>query len=313
MARLVYLGTPEVAVGPLRALVESGHDIGLVVTGEDKRRGRGRLETANPVKQAAEQLGLEVSHRVPDVTTVGAELGVVVAFGALIKPDVLAQVPMINLHFSLLPRWRGAAPVERAILAGDIETGVCLMAVEEGLDTGGVYARRTVVVEEGETAHRLRSRLARLGAEMLVEALSDLPASLGRLQAQQGEATYAAKITPQECELDFARSAVELERVVRVGRAWTTWDGARLGVLRARVVAPGAGHVPRAGDLGIAGLTSDQPRAEFHQPRAGLRPGSLTGRVVATGDGGLELIEVQPAGRRAMAAEAWLNGLRPSG
>ncbi|MGH9302613.1 MAG: methionyl-tRNA formyltransferase, partial [Acidimicrobiales bacterium] len=170
MARLVYLGTPEVAVGPLRALVESGHDIGLVVTGEDKRRGRGRLETANPVKQAAKQLGLEVSHRVSDVTTVGAELGVVVAFGALIKPDVLAQVPMINLHFSLLPRWRGAAPVERAILAGDIETGVCLMAVEEGLDTGGVYARRTVVVEEGETAHRLRSRLARLGAEMLVEA-----------------------------------------------------------------------------------------------------------------------------------------------
>ena len=136
--RLVYLGTPEMAVPPLRALVAAGHDVALVITRADRRRGRGGATSPSPVKAAAVELGVPVSHDVDDVLTAGAELGVVVAFGRIIKPHVLAALPMVNVHFSLLPRWRGAAPVERALLAGDTETGVCIMDVEEGLDTGGV-------------------------------------------------------------------------------------------------------------------------------------------------------------------------------
>ena len=142
--KLVFLGTPDMAVPPLRALVDAGHEVVLVVTRADKRRGRGGATTPSPVKAAALELGLTVTHQVDDVLGAaeqGAELGVVVAFGQIIKPHVLAALPMINLHFSLLPRWRGAAPVERAMLAGDDLTGVCVMRVEEGLDTGGVYAR----------------------------------------------------------------------------------------------------------------------------------------------------------------------------
>lgn len=137
--RLAYFGTPEMAVPPLQALVAAGHDVALVVTRVDKRRGRGSELSPSPVKAAALELGLPVSHSVDDVLGRDIELGVVVAFGQLIKPHVLTEVPMVNMHFSLLPRWRGAAPVERALLAGDTETGVCLMQLEEGLDTGPIY------------------------------------------------------------------------------------------------------------------------------------------------------------------------------
>ena len=147
----------------LRALCDAGHDVAIVVTGADKRRGRNQAPTASPVKVAARSLGLPVTHHVADAVEVGADLGVVVAFGRIIKPEVLARLAMVNVHFSLLPRWRGAAPVERAILAGDPVTGVCLMEVEEGLDTGGVYRRLEVAIGPHETAAELTSRLARLG------------------------------------------------------------------------------------------------------------------------------------------------------
>jgi methionyl-tRNA formyltransferase len=139
--RLVFLGTPEAAVPPLRALHDAGHEVALVVSAADKRRGRGSALTPSPVKAAALELGLPVTDRVDDVLslTPAPDLGVVVAYGRIIKPHILQAVRMINLHFSLLPRWRGAAPVERAILAGDRTTGVCVMDVEEGLDTGGVH------------------------------------------------------------------------------------------------------------------------------------------------------------------------------
>ena len=136
--RLVFLGTPDASVVPLRALADAGHHIALVVSQPDRRRGRGRQTSPSPVKAAALELGLPVTDDVDDALAVGADLGVVVAFGRLIRPHVLAALPMVNIHFSLLPRWRGAAPVERAILAGDARTGVDLMGVEEGLDTGAV-------------------------------------------------------------------------------------------------------------------------------------------------------------------------------
>ena len=163
MARLAYLGTPDMAVPPLRALVEAGHDIALCVTRPDRRRGRGGATTPSPVKAAATELGLAVTHDMDDLTTAGVELAVVVAYGRIIPARLLAQVPMVNLHFSLLPRWRGAAPVERAILAGDRETGVCLMKVEEGLDTGPVYAVRTVPLDDDITLAALRRELVDRG------------------------------------------------------------------------------------------------------------------------------------------------------
>ena len=168
---MAYLGTPEVGVPPLRALVADGHDVLLVVSRPDKRRGRGGALLPSPVKAAALELGLPVTDKVDDVVDAGADLAVVVAFGRLIKKPVLDAVPMINMHFSLLPRWRGAAPVERAILAGDLTTGVGIMRLEENLDTGPIYAEHVVQVLPHETAAELRARLTALGTNLLLQLL----------------------------------------------------------------------------------------------------------------------------------------------
>ncbi len=231
--RLVYLGTPEMAVPPLEALVASGHDVALVVTRVDKRRGRGSGVSPSPVKAAAERLGLPVAHDVDDVLTVGAELGVVVAFGQIIRPHVLAVLPMVNLHFSLLPRWRGAAPVERALLAGDDVTGVGVMAVEEGLDTGGVYAEVEVSIGPTTTAESLRTELVAVGTELLVDTLA---VELGDPRAQAGTPTYAGKIGTDDLRIDWSRSAAEIDRLIRVGGAWTTFRGERFKIHAADLV-----------------------------------------------------------------------------
>ena len=250
------------------------------MTRPDKKRGRGGALLPSPVKATALELGLPVTHRVDDLLEAGAELGVVVAYGRLIKPHVLAVLPMVNLHFSLLPRWRGAAPVERAILAGDSVTGVCVMALEEGLDTGPVYACEERPIGEDETLEELRSALTETGSRMLVALLAS---GLPEPRPQVGEPTYAAKIEPEEHHLDWSRPAVELHRVVRLGQAWTTFRGRRLRVLRARVAA-GAPLAP--GELDPATLR------------------------VGTGDGALELVEVQPEGKGPQPATAWRNGAR---
>jgi methionyl-tRNA formyltransferase len=280
----VFLGTPEVAAGTLRALTEAGHDVALVVTTPDRRRSRRAEPSPTPVKRVAAELGIRVTEDVGDVVGAGASLGVVVAFGRIIAADVLVQVPMVNLHFSLLPRWRGAAPVERAILAGDPTTGVCVMAVEKDLDTGPVYARREVGIGEDETAGELRRRLGALGTALLVELLgreSGLPEPV----PQSGEPTYAAKLTPDELRLDFNRSAVECARLVRAGRAWTTFRGRRLIIVAARAVAGGAA--------------------------AAGPPGVLEGSAVVTGAGLLELVGVQSEGRGPLPFGAWRTGARP--
>jgi methionyl-tRNA formyltransferase len=278
--RLVFLGTPDMAVLPLRALA-AAHEVALVVTGADKRRGRGATLSPSPVKAAALDLGLPVTHRVEDAVDVGADCGVVVAYGRLIRRPVLEQLPMVNLHFSLLPRWRGAAPVERALMAGDTETGICLMQLEVGLDTGPVYARKVVPIGPRTTAAELRAELVTVGTELLVEQLRD---GLGAPEAQEGESTYAAKLDPAELELDWTRTAVELDRLVRVGGAWTTFRGRRLKVGATEVDATAA----------TAG------------------PGELDGLRVATAAGWLVLGEVQPEGKGPQAAAAWRNGARPA-
>ncbi len=277
--KLAFLGTPGVAAGTLRALVDAGHDVRIVVTRPDTRRGRGPEASPSAVKQAAVELGLPLAHRAADVLGSGAELGVVVAYGRIVKPDVLAQVPMLNVHFSLLPRWRGAAPVERAILAGDAETGVCLMEMEEDLDTGPVYARVRTPVREDETADELRRRLGQLGNTLLLDALRE---GLEVPTAQVGEPTYAAKLEPGELHLDFTRPAAVVNRVVRIGRAWTTWRGKRLLIRGARVLSE----------------------------ERSLSPGQIQGALVGTAEGALELLVVQPEGKPAMDAGAWARGAR---
>lgn len=238
--KLVYLGTPEMAVGPLRAVVQAGHDVVRVITRIDKRRGRGSGLSPSPVKEAALELGLVVSHDPDDVLAAadaGAELGVVVAYGRIIKPHLLVAMPMVNLHFSLLPRWRGAAPVERALLAGDAETGVGVMRVEEGLDTGGLYAEERVPIGAETTADELRSELVTVGSRLLVDVLSRPAADwIHEARPQSGDATYAFKLDKSEFEIDWTEPAVSVHRRIRVGGAWTTFRGRRLKILDARLV-----------------------------------------------------------------------------
>ncbi len=210
--RLAFLGTPEMAVPELRALHAAGHEIVLVVSRADRRRGRGAAVSPSPVKAAATELGIPATDDIDDLLAIDAELGVVVAYGRLIKPPILDHLPMVNVHFSLLPRWRGAAPVERALLAGDAVTGVCIMDVEEGLDTGGVYARRELPIGPRTTADELRSELVEAGTELLVDVLSR---PLGTPEPQDGEVTYAAKIESFELEIDWTSPAVAIDRWVR--------------------------------------------------------------------------------------------------
>jgi methionyl-tRNA formyltransferase len=277
--RLAFLGTPEMAVPELRALVGAGHEIVLAVTRPDRRRSRGATVTPSPVKAAASELGIPVTDDIEDLLAFEAELGVVVAYGRIIKPPILDHLPMINVHFSLLPRWRGAAPVERALLAGDEVTGVCIMDVEEGLDTGGVYARREVPIGPRTTAAELRATLVEVGTELLVDVLAR---PLGPPEPQHGEITYAAKIEPYELEVDWTSPAVDIDRWVRVGGAWTTFRGRRLKVV-ASELATGGGA-----------------------------PGSIApDGVVATSSGGLRLVTVQPEGKAAMPWAAFANGARP--
>jgi methionyl-tRNA formyltransferase len=268
-------------VAPLTALVEAGHDVRLVVTRPDRRRGRGGGRAPSPVKAEADRLGIPVAHDPEAVLGAGAALGVVVAYGRLVPALVLDRLPMVNLHFSLLPRWRGAAPVERAILAGDEVTGVCVMALEPELDTGPVYAREVVPIGPGEHLGELRRRLVAAGTRLLLDVLGG---PLPPPEPQRGEPTYAKKVGPEELRLTWGRPAVDLARVVRLDRAWTTWRGRRLLVLDADPeVAPGTG----------------------------LPPGTLEGDAVATGEGVLRLRRVQPEGRAPTPAPDWLRGARP--
>lgn len=273
-SRLLYLGTPAMAVPVLEALVAAGHQVVGVVTRVDKRRGRGSEVQPSPVKAAALRLGVPVVHTVDEGAAMGADLGVVVAFGQLIRPHVLAELPMVNLHFSLLPRWRGAAPVERALLAGDDVTGVCLMQLEEGLDTGAVYSRVEVPIGPDDTGEALRARLVSAGTTVLLDALAD---GLGAPVPQEGEPTYAAKIQPDDLRLDHSAPAEVRHRVVRLGGAWTTFRDKRFKVITADLVDPVA--------------TGDE----------------VVGDIV----GGLRLTVVQPEGKAPMPWRDFANGARP--
>ena len=278
--RIAYLGTPEVAVPTLVALHDAGFEIPVVVSRPDRRRGRGGALSPSPVKSAAVARGLHVAEDLEQLREFDIDLAVVVAYGRIIPTSLLERVPMVNLHFSLLPRWRGAAPVERALLAGDSRTGVCLMEVAEGLDTGDIFDVVEVDIAEDDTLDTLRSRLVDLGTAMVLRALTD---GFSEPQPQIGEPLHAAKIAPSELELDWNASAQVMSRVIRLGGAWTTFRGRRLKVWSARVL-----------------------------PRTYLTSGCIDGVVVGTADGALELLEVQIEGRGRVTATEWRNGAQPT-
>ncbi len=276
--RVVYLGTPELAVLPLTSLVDAGYEIPLVISRRDKRRGRGKIQTSSPVKNEALRLGIPVSSNMDDIQSVEADIGVVIAFGELIPKDILSYLKMINMHFSLLPRWRGAAPLERAILAGDESTGICIMDVEESLDTGGVYRSVKVPIGPEDTLGELQNRCISKGTELLLECLKH---GFTSPVAQAGEVSYAHKISSTDLKIIWTDSAELILRKVRLGRAWTTIGGKRLNVRRANIFK----------DMDLS---------------AGERSGILVG----SGHGTIELVTVQPEGKKELPAKDWVNGLQ---
>lgn len=293
--RTVYLGTSHFAATVLERLAEGPHRPQLVITRPDRPRGRGKKLASPPVAEAARALGLDVlqpedvnaEETVAHVAAAHPERVCVCAFGALIREPLLSAHPILNVHPSLLPRWRGAAPVERAIMAGDAETGVAIMQLTAGLDSGPVaLCERTSIAEE-DTYGTLSARLAELGGELLSRALDDSPAFTDQLE--DGVA-YAEKITPEDRKLDPARPAEELARIVRaltphIGASLELPDGSRLGV--------------RA-----AGARAD---VEATEGVLEARDGRLW---LGCRQGALELLEVQPPGGRAMAAADYVRGNR---
>ena len=282
---LVFLGTPTAAATILSELIRNDFEIAHVVTRSDARRGRGSSTTPSPVKQVAIDNAIEVSHDWAWVKENSNRelLGVVVAYGKIIPAAVLSHTPMVNVHFSLLPRWRGAAPVERAILAGDARTGVCIMNVEETFDTGDVFARREIDIVDAHTTEKLTADLATLGGDLLVDTLTE---GLGVAVPQQGESTYATKVSADELLLDWNRSSIEVSRIVRAVRSYTMLGSQRLKVIQAELITD----------------------------RVQLSPGQCDGAgCVGTRDGAVRLVAVQPEGKAVMDAVAWLRGRSDQG
>ena len=245
------MGTPQFAVPALKALVQAGHEVVCAYTQPPRPAGRGKQLQPGPVQREAEAMGIEVRHPASlkgaeeqaEFAALGADLGVVAAYG-LILPQAVLDAPAhgcLNVHASLLPRWRGAAPIQRAVLAGDAETGVCIMRMEAGLDTGPVLATGRTPIGS-KTAGELTDELAEMGAGLMAEVLADLPGHPEVPQPDDG-VTYAKKIDKAEARLDFSRSAVEIERQVRAFApapgAWFEYEGERYKVLAAEVVASG--------------------------------------------------------------------------
>jgi len=296
--RIVFFGTPDFALASLRALLQSRFDVVGVVTQPDKPQGRSRSELVSPpvkVVALAEAIPvLQPVRPVGDVFTTSLrrlepDLGVVVAYGHILKPEILAIPPrgMINVHASLLPRYRGAAPVHHAILKGETETGVSIMQMDAGLDSGPVLHRVSSPIHPEETAGGLADRLSELGASALVEALSLLSAGVARPQPQDdSRATYAPKIDREMARLAWDRDATTLVRQVRAfdpaPGAWTVLNGCLLKLFGAR-------EVPGAGEPGTVLAAGDR-------------------LVVAAGRGAVAVQEVQPAGRSRLQVDAWVRG-----
>ena len=294
--RLAFMGTPDFAVPSLAALIEAGHEIAAVYSQPPRPAGRGHREMPSPVQQKAIAHGLPV--RTParldaaaqaDFAALGLDAAVVAAYGLILPKPVLAapRLGCLNIHASLLPRWRGAAPIQRAILAGDAETGVTIMQMEEGLDTGAMLLAEAVPIGSQDTAQSVHDRLAALGARLILPALDGLAAGtlVPRPQPAEG-VTYAKKLRREEGALDWRRPAVELERAVRAfdpwPGAWFEHQGERIKVLAAELAPTLSGAAP--------GIVLDD---------------RLT---IACGAGALRPLMLQRGGRAPQPADAFLRG-----
>ncbi|MEJ6708946.1 MAG: methionyl-tRNA formyltransferase [Amylibacter sp.] len=291
--KVVFMGTPDFSVPILQGIVAAGHEVCAVYCQPPRPAGRGKKDRPSAVQVAAEALGLEVRFPVNFKDTadraafsaLGADVGVVVAYG-LILPQEMLDAPVkgcLNIHASLLPRWRGAAPIHRAIMAGDSETGVCVMQMEAGLDTGPVLKTLRTDILASDTTAVLHDRLSLLGRDAILDVLADGVSADAVAQADDG-VVYAAKIEKAEAEIDWSRSAAEVDRHIRglspFPGAWTMIDGQRVKVLMS-VVADGAG------DAGV--VLNDALR-------------------VACGGGSVDLVRLQRAGKGAMETAAFLQG-----
>jgi methionyl-tRNA formyltransferase len=292
--RVVFMGTPEFSVPVLDALVEAGHDIAAVYCQPPRQAGRGKKERPTPVHARALELGLDVRHPVSlkgaeeqaEFAALNADVAVVVAYGLLL-PQAILDAPAqgcLNIHASLLPRWRGAAPIHRAIMSGDAETGICIMQMEAGLDTGPVLLREATAIEVEETTAQLHDRLSVMGSSLIVEALSRLPDLTPEVQPEEG-VTYASKIDKAEAAIDWTAPAAEVDRKIRglspFPGAFVEYDGQRIKLLASRLVD----------GSGAAGTVLDD---------------ALT---VACGEGAVQLLRLQRAGKAAQDAEVFLRGL----
>ncbi|RYH11780.1 methionyl-tRNA formyltransferase [Tropicimonas sp. IMCC6043] len=291
--KLVFMGTPEFSVPALDALIAAGHQILAVYTQPPRPAGRGKKDRPSPVQARAEALGLTVRHPISlkpqeekdAFAALGAEIAVVVAYG-LILPRAVLDAPergCLNIHASLLPRWRGAAPIHRAILAGDAETGICIMQMEAGLDTGPVLMRRATSIGAEDTTADLHDRLSAMGAEMIAETLARIDGLVPEPQPEAG-VTYAEKIDKGEARIDWSRPAEVVDRQIRglspFPGAWCEIGGERVKLLRSRL-ATGEGA-----------------------------PGTvLEGFRVACGSGAVEVLEAQRQGKRPMPAGEILRGM----
>jgi len=299
--KLVFAGTPQVAVPSLTLLASSDHEIAAVVTRTDAALGRKRVLTPSPVAAAAESLGLPVikanrldADATAAVTALDADLGVIVAYGGLVREPLLSapRLGWINLHFSLLPRWRGAAPVQRAIMAGDAETGAAVFQLVAELDAGAVFGELTVPIGRHATAGTLLESLSHSGAELLRSVVDDIAAGSIRSVEQSGEVTLAPKLSLDDARVDWTLPGDRIHAIIRgvtpEPGAFTEIDGARL---KLHDVAPAHGQ-------------------------AGLRPGHITHLdkrvLIGTGTEPLELITVQPAGKTPMKAIDWWRGVAAS-
>ena len=291
--RIVFMGTPDFSVPVLEALVDAGHEIVAIYSQPPRPAGRGKKDRPSPVQSKAEALGLMVRYpqsvcteeALADFVALEADVAVVVAYG-LILPQSILDAPKngcLNIHASLLPRWRGAAPIHRAIMAGDAETGVCIMQMEAGLDTGPVLNGHTISIGETETTLQLHDRLSVLGADAIVETLANLDQLTPQEQAEEG-VTYAAKIDKAEAAIDWTKSAVEVDRLIRglspFPGAWFEMDGTRIKVLGSTLVDQN----------GTAGAVLD---------------GVLT---IACGSDAIRLTHLQRAGKSAQDAGQFQNG-----
>lgn len=296
--RIAFAGTPEAAVPTLDGLVAAGHEIVVVITREDAPTGRKRRLTPSAVAARAAALGLPIikTNRIDAVVTeqvldLAPELGVVVAFGGLIREPLLTGPThgWINLHFSLLPKWRGAAPVQRAIMSGEPNSGIAVFQLEAGLDAGPTFVNREVAIEIDETAGELLSRLAVTGVSDVLETIGAIADGSAIAKPQTGEPTHAAKLETGDGIIDWRQAAPILHAQIRGVTpdpgASTTWNGERFKIHRVSL-------------------------AEAED----LAPGEVLLRdrqvLVGCGSGALQLIEVQPAGKRAMAAADWLRGVQ---